>query len=401
MSCFNDFELLLFHILKGYDTCASREIIENLQIDKTVVEKFINKLNHEGWMRESRPNNYGGALDAVYVIVSELCNYNCKYCYIQPKINKRNQVTSYIETSIFAKIVEKVANFNPNAQILVTGGEPLLHPEFLKLIEILENRKLNFQVLTNGSKINDEIADKLSACNYLKNVQVSLDGTNDETNEITRGDTFAETVSGVDTLHKYNVPFTIAPTIHDGNVHLFQEMMLYSVDKGGGYTPNNYRKISDSDGSISLDYKKFMEILIDSENNLSHKQRNRLSTRNSQSIITLQSTRNLFCCGTGKSTLNIDMKGNVFPCHLLHETMFLLGNVIEESFASIICNPVLNDIRVHTYDIDECSDCHFMSICGGGCKAAVYKKYGRFDKPDPECSALKYGYELIFTGFPK
>jgi radical SAM protein with 4Fe4S-binding SPASM domain len=87
----------------------------------------------------------------------------------------------------------------------------------------------------------------------------------------------------------------------------------------------------------------------------------------------------------------------VFPCHLLHDDPFFLGNILQEDLDHILSNPILSEIRIESPEISECATCTYLSLCGGGCKASVYRKYNRFDRPDPECRAIRRSFDMRFT----
>ena len=63
------------------------------------------------------------------------------------------------------------------ASLLLSGGEPLLHPYFNQRVQAARELGLNITLSTNGTLIDESIADKLSAC--VSYVGVSLDGPRD------------------------------------------------------------------------------------------------------------------------------------------------------------------------------------------------------------------------------
>lgn len=87
------------------------------------------------------------------IYLTEKCNYDCEYCPIHtPKI-KFNKID-------FNLMMSK--NINPASDVYILGGEPLLHPEIDKVIEVLqEHGHKNIIIQTNLSlsekKLNDII----------------------------------------------------------------------------------------------------------------------------------------------------------------------------------------------------------------------------------------------------
>ena len=64
--------------------------------------------------------------------------------------------------------------YDYEGQINITGGEPLLHPDFFKIADEIIKRKIRLAVLTNGTLIDDKMADKIATLKLVL-VQVSLD----------------------------------------------------------------------------------------------------------------------------------------------------------------------------------------------------------------------------------
>jgi SynChlorMet cassette radical SAM/SPASM protein ScmF len=69
--------------------------------------------------------------------------------------------------------------------VKLTGGEPLMHPQILELIEIVRQEGLGLTVETNGVLCTPEVAMELAGAKA--HVSVSLDGADAETHEWVRG----------------------------------------------------------------------------------------------------------------------------------------------------------------------------------------------------------------------
>lgn len=80
------------------------------------------------------------------------CNFNCSYCY--SSYEKIKKVKNYLPTEIIATTLKKLGN----QWILgMTGGEPLLHPNFVELCEaITKTHKIRFDTnLSLFQKVKD------------------------------------------------------------------------------------------------------------------------------------------------------------------------------------------------------------------------------------------------------
>ena len=77
--------------------------------------------------------------------------------------------------SVLDKYVAYLEKHDYEGQINLTGGEPLLHPDFMFLAAEIRKRGLRLGILTNGTLITDEIAGQLASLHPVF-VQVRLDG---------------------------------------------------------------------------------------------------------------------------------------------------------------------------------------------------------------------------------
>ena len=65
--------------------------------------------------------------------------------------------------SILDLYKEYIEQHDYEGQINLTGGEPLLHPDFMRLAEQVRKREIRHGILTNGTLISEESAGRLAA----------------------------------------------------------------------------------------------------------------------------------------------------------------------------------------------------------------------------------------------
>jgi len=81
--------------------------------------------------------------------IGKRCNFACSYCadFIHDNYSKH---VLFEKMKIFVdKIVER---YGTNIHWSLTGGEPTLNPDFIKLLEYLQDKKYEISVCTNGSR---------------------------------------------------------------------------------------------------------------------------------------------------------------------------------------------------------------------------------------------------------
>ena len=80
-------------------------------------------------------------MKSITISLTEACNLHCEWCYNQ------KQVLQQLPFEQFELFFEKIVN-GCFENVLLIGGEPTVHPEFLKILSILKNQKVH--LVTNG-----------------------------------------------------------------------------------------------------------------------------------------------------------------------------------------------------------------------------------------------------------
>ena len=96
------------------------------------------------------------------------CNLKCTYC---PR-HYVNNLTGYMDFSLYKKIIDEIREFNP-ILVLHRRGESMLHPEFSKMLNYLNGEFSEVQMATNATLLTK---DKYEAIvNNLTFLSFSLD----------------------------------------------------------------------------------------------------------------------------------------------------------------------------------------------------------------------------------
>lgn len=106
--------------------------------------------------------------------ITEKCNFNCPMCHVKESRNKNMTDLPY-ETLL--PLIEESEKYAPSFQL--TGGEPLLHPDLDKIIQLLNNRHLVKGVVTNGLLLEDKA--EMLVRTGLDFLAVSIDGYDEKT----------------------------------------------------------------------------------------------------------------------------------------------------------------------------------------------------------------------------
>ncbi len=157
------------------------------------------------------------------VLLTDRCNLRCRHCYLG------EAGSTDLSLSLLDRTLAEFAGLQ-GLRLLLSGGEPLLHPRFWEINQRLPRLPLRAVLLTNGTLVTPEAARRLA----VREAQVSLDGMR-EGHDLLRGrGTFDLAVAGVRRLAEAGVAVSIATMIHRGNLEEFDELERLVRDLGAG-----------------------------------------------------------------------------------------------------------------------------------------------------------------------
>jgi radical SAM protein with 4Fe4S-binding SPASM domain len=351
---------------------------------------FLKKLVKQGWMRTQREDVDPQSVQCVYLSVTTGCNLACKYCYIG---DERRTTDHRMSINDALLILDKITAYNPNSNLAVTGGEPFTHPGIFGILDAIEHREIHFSLGSNAVLIDEEVAQHLKRYRFLHHVQVSIDGMTPDVHAITRGDTWDATMRGIRNLIGNKVPFSLAPTLHSLNLHQVADIARFALDNGGSYSPNHLRHFPHAHhaGEVSLSPGELRNSIILTSREVPLEGGTETGAGDIQEA--RQQARCRYVCGNAWYSIDIDWNGDVYPCHLLREKEFVLGNLLTEELPVIMNRGKNSKTRVRAYDIPKCKLCPFVATCAGGCRASAYYNKGTLAGEEEFCEIL-YKFEV-------
>jgi len=106
-------------------------------------------------------------------------------------------------------------------RLLLSGGEPLLHPQFWEVNDLLRNYDFRSVLLSNGTLITKKVAKRLQ----VHEVQVSLDGMKEGHESLRGRGTFRKALMAIDHLHEAGIQVSVATMIHKDNLKEFDSLV--------------------------------------------------------------------------------------------------------------------------------------------------------------------------------
>ena len=152
--------------------------------------------------------------------ITDRCNLRCRHCYLGDGLH---QDLPFNRTKRILEEFEEIQGL----RLLLSGGEPLLHPDFWAINEILRNYAFRSVFLSNGTLITKEVARRLT----VHEVQLSLDGMKEGHETIRGKETFEKAMLAIDHLQEVGIRVSIATMIHRGNLQEFGELASFIQSK--------------------------------------------------------------------------------------------------------------------------------------------------------------------------
>lgn len=279
-----------------------------------------------------------------------LCGLNCSYCYAQPFSKLSMPVEKVFEVLSLAK--ERGAFV-----IKLAGGEPLLHPQFLEILDFILENKITVALLSSlaiNRKYAERVAIAIKNAEHLIDFQVSLDSIRPNINNIARGKTDL-VLQNIDLFLGFGLDIQIASVIADHNI----DYLLEIVDT---YYPRVKRfhfmnvmpsvKVSSNDSMINLtphaDKKsQFWRALLSSYG------RKIITNPPTSRQCTDKQSCTFQGCSAGYLLCTVDSTLDIIACNMAKT--FVLGNLQINTFNDIWNSSKATEIRAyqvplcHTY----------------------------------------------------
>lgn len=195
--------------------------------------------------------------------INSVCNLDCLHCCEEAGHHIPGEMTRDQILHFLRQVREMEIPY-----VAISGGEPLLHPNFFEAAKFIREGGLSLKIETNGEFIDDNVVGRLAALD-LRSVQISLDGATAATHEILRlkGD-WKKSHDAVKKLVARGVTTEIVFVPTSFNIHEASQAidMAYNLGCYGFYTGKimrigraalNWNKLNPTDEQ----YKTFFKVL--------------------------------------------------------------------------------------------------------------------------------------------
>lgn len=319
----------------------------------------------------------------IFIMLGNSCNMNCKYCLQHPLVHE--PLTKEINPEIFEFIKECTEeNGERPVHLQFYGGEPLLYFDAIqKVVEKTKGMNCTYGIITNGRALTDTMVDFFN--DYNIPVMISWDGPHVlQTRGFDSLDPRKPLRRRILRLNRLGLSSVISSKAYPREVlEAMQGISNEYYSLHGYQIMVNLDTIFDTglpDKSLlDVDYDRVEKEMTDMavlylESKLSGKQNRREYTKLSFMESLFYSLKNFYLdregvwkgvtcsCGNGYTTLNMDLSGNLYPCH---NTSVKAGNIHDGLFTYLNAIWKGDPTKKHK---KKCLDCLAVAFCKGGCK---------------------------------
>lgn len=361
--------------------------MEPFLTDANTVEKRMIQL------AASRQRPINGSLELL-----PLCNMSCDMCYVRMGKAEMEAQGGLHTTDEWIRLGREMAEAGV-LFLLLTGGEPLLFPDFQKLYLELKQLGMLLTVNTNGTLIDDDWADFFGK-HKPRRINITLYGADEaayrDLCHYPGG--FGKTVQGIRLLKERGVDVKINGSMTKANrmdmegiyatgrdlgvpVHIDTYMYPGLHDRGRLF-PEQPRLLPEDAAAAAMEGIREEN----GEEALREYARHNLSLEACEHPVYPAGNT----CLAGRCSFTVDWKGNMRPCVMLQEPSV---NVFQHGFEEA-WNSVSDGVKSLCMN-EKCTRCSLRPLCRV-CPAAAYLETGSYDGvPEYLCRYTKEQMRLF------
>jgi radical SAM protein with 4Fe4S-binding SPASM domain len=310
------------------------------------------------------------------------CNLRCVHCYVNQPAGAVDEQAREVPTARLLSVIDEIAEAGC-LNLLLTGGEVLLRPDFEELYRHALDRGLLVTVFTNGTLVTDRVADLFDRHRPLL-VEVSLYGMTRETYERVTGvpGSFDRCLAGIRRLADRGVPLKLKTMALAWNAHEVGAMQAFAEELGVAFRYDGLLNArvdcgASRHGDVQMPPRELLALELEDP-----VQRAKLES--SAEDVRALSGRDLafeqvYTCGAGQVSFTIDPYGRMQMCQLSRKAAFDLA---DESFATIWSDR-FGALRARSWQTaSACRTCNLQPLCGS-CPGAAELESGDIEAQVP------------------
>lgn len=331
--------------------------------------------------------------------MTRACNLACVHCRAAACAEPEPDQLTFQESKALIDGIAKVGK----PIFIMTGGEPLLRPDFFDLAKHAVKAGLRAVLATNGVLVDQDKAREIAVVG-IPRVSISLDGPTAESHDGFRkvSGAFEASLRGIENLRSAGVGVQINTTLTRRNRDQLARIMKLAEDIGAVafhvflLVPTGRARNMAGEEMNPAEYEETLVEFykLGKTSKLETKatcapQYYRILRQQAKSDgveVTEQTfglnARTRGCLG-GLSFVFVSHKGELQPCGYFDVQA---GSVRNSEFSDLWENAELfKNLRKFSLLEGKCGKCNYLRFCGG-CRARAYEHTGRYMSEEPYCA---------------
>ena len=333
------------------------------------------KLKHK---IQSKAHNYYKKLEIqdrqllyLFLEITRKCNLNCLHCGSDCTADNN---AAELTTESWVKIIKYIhEKFSKNLSFVITGGEPLMHPDLLKITKTIKDCGMKWGMVTNGMLLTEKKLNTLIN-NGLNSITLSLDGLEDAHNKIRNSKiAFKKVQIALEVIGKADLQLKdVVTCVYPPNLNQLDDIAQMLIEKNipawrlfrifpSGRAYNN--------DELLLTYEQTWQMLNwikDNKKKYAKKGLNiNLSCEGWVPFDVDKEVRDTpFFCRAGVNIASILTDGYITGCSNNDET-FYVGNILKDDFVDVWKNKFTRFYEKKWLEGTYCSKCEDFNECKG------------------------------------
>lgn len=327
------------------------------------------------------------------------CNLSCGHCWVEARPRRHPH---HVPVPVARRLIEEFAALGGTA-LCLTGGEPLLCPDWLEVVHGATQAGYQRVVLqTNALLLKQrELAALLRIAPPELGLQISLDGAVAATHDRVRGKgTFAATMAVLRRLKAAGLTgmVTLCFTEMAHNLTEFPALLGLAAEfgvagvRGGGLIPGG--RGGEGSGLAPAVPGQYLELMKCFD--ASPEFRRRYAGLGMLAALEwwLGRAASPPCCDLAAFPY-LNPEGRLYPCSLCHCDAFAVAGVYERGLTESLeqAVPLWAEMkrlaRRRSADLAACSGCPERSVCAGGCLGRAWESCGDLLAADDRCATRR------------
>lgn len=288
------------------------------------------------------------------------CNLRCVHCYVRP--GERPPEERELSTEEWLAIAREAAEAGCFS-VLLTGGEPLLRPDFAEIYLGIRRLGIHGMLFTNATRVDDDVIRVLQEA-PPRLIEVTVYGAGPETYEAVTGSAraHADAMRGIALMREAGLPVRLKTVLMRPNLHDFESIRALAADgepsvRYDAMLQSRYRGDEEIQ-ALRIPPEEVAELEARSIPELPGQWAAQQARR---AGLALPEGRPLYTCAAGVVSFYVSAAGRVQPCVSAerHGVPWKPGRLLE---AFRTCRASIRAVRAPADH--PCAGCNVYVLCG-------------------------------------